>query len=235
MRRKHIFLLLVLTSAFIGILFAVNAKKNPTPPHLPSYTAEEQQAFWAEHFPNFLDWFFQGGLPFPELNERCAMLRGLIQQRYGKDLHINLVTTYNPDSPAVLAGNYIKEGVPELELVVSNVINLHNAFRASGDPEWKPRLQNGVLVSMMHEMDHLAYGYTSEFGKRSPLEELVEDERRAWALTCEHTLRILVEHCHAPLNSSDMQYYHHWLVCNRDENDPRWKEGLWNVYSVTRK
>ena len=183
-----------------------------------------------------MDGLMAGKYPLKKIQDRYNLQTQALGKKYPKGLAIHLVTTYNPEGPDILAGCWITNDQPQIDIVIPKLLDIYYEKRAEGDGQWSQRMQNVLIVSILHEQDHLAFG--SVIGSRehpSSLDELVDSESKAWALTCEQTLRPMIEEYQVPLTQSDHFYYDHWIQSGRMETSPAWRKFIRDLYQSTRK
>ena len=194
-----------------------HAQSRPVPPKA------ELQAFWNEHCKSIEEFIMAGSFRIPEIAQRRQTLSNLIALRYGSNLRVHLVSNYHRWGPRVGAACGEDAGVPSLDIIVPHAFDAFVRFRMTGLRDWQERLEMRLVIEVIHELDHLAYGYLIS---SASLDAIADNERRAWAQTCEHTLSILVERYHAPIDEGDRLFYLLWVESGRDVNSPRWIQGV---------
>lgn len=203
-----------------------------------SYTESELHAFWDMHGQAVMNDLFNQKFPLPKIQERFTLNQRLILKRYNVvTIEIHLLTGYMPESKNVIAGMWVKDGKPHVDIVVAKLLDVYNEHKRLDAGKADELFGNFLAVSLIHEFDHLAYSERSDRGSREhplPINELVEDERKIWALTCEYTLRPFIEEYRAPVSSNESLYYHAWIDCGRNVDGPGWKRFIYDGYRQTR-
>jgi hypothetical protein len=87
--------------------------------------------------------------------------------------------------------------------------------------------ENFVIISFLHELDHLLLGVTVGAGNR--LASIMEQERLAWAETCEKTIRLFDENGDR-LYSGDRVYYETWVRSGRNADSQLWRDFIAKMY-----
>jgi hypothetical protein len=88
-------------------------------------------------------------------------------------------------------------------------------------------MQDNLVITVMHERDHLAYGFVNAKQEHvSTADEHVAQECSAWALTCEYTLRPMIEDYQRPMTDDISIMYKAWLEAGRNEESPLWKQWI---------
>jgi len=201
------------------------------------YSLMEMQSTWLNHFQQVFDQqLFLGRYPIPEIQDRYDQAVQLIEKRYGSGLAVNMVTTYDKASTDVLCGNCFKDGHPTAEIMIPKLLDICKGERQRNPNGWQDRMRLVLVVGLMHELDHLASGPILKEGEKPlPLDQLVDEETRVWALTCENTLRPLIEKYKAQLTEDEYIIYNQWLKSRRDESSPTWRNFIHWAYSRTRQ
>lgn len=204
-------------------------KFDPSP-----YTDTAMRQFWKDHMDHFVNKLIEHTYAIPEINERFEKLVKEVNRRYGR-LTIARITTYFPESHSILGGAGLsKDGSAELSLIMPAIMDAYYRMQASGHTHLEKLFEHMVIIGIMHELDHIAH--EKILGTRSnppPLSVLLDKETKAWALTCEYTIRPLVERHGVPLTPSDFNYYNTWLRADRNVESSVWKEFIRNTYIDT--
>lgn len=196
----------------------------------------ELELFWTNHLHVPLTQTLYYGLyNIQDIQERYIFLSQKINSRYGRELVFNVVMTYLPQSRYVPMASGVDKGTPTVYVFLPSVIDNDKSGREEGLTA--EDLELGSVVGLIHEMDHLAFGFVQEErdGYVSTLDELVNDEKRAWAETCEHTLRPLVEKQKKKFSSGTLMYLQAWNKCGRNAHSQLWDEFIRVCYGETRK
>lgn len=83
--------------------------------------------------------------------------------------------------------------------------------------------ERGFVVDFLHELDHLAHGFVPTEGSNPSVAERIENERKTWAETCEHTIRPLLETHRLTIAPRHFSAYKAWLSAGRDANNATWR------------
>lgn len=193
------------------------------------YTVEEMKAFYDVHVRTL------NVAAFPEVQEHYHALVLEIRQRYQSEIKLSLVTNYARVGQDVNGGSFRNtNGVPTIEVYIPAIMDLFKFQKSRGasDEDFKSL----VVVNVMHELEHLAGGWIPQTGfEKEPYEKRMNDEKQAWAKTCEHTLVPLVEKKRGGQILLDTYpYYTWWIAAGRDVNSPKWHDSIWKFYESTR-
>ncbi len=207
----------------------------PSQPVQRRYTEEELKRFWNDQCKVVEEFVLHGQFRVPELSERYHTLHALVVERYHSSFRANWVMDYDPASVDTITGCSVKDGAPQIEVMLAKAADLSIEYRARGDRQWKERLENSLVVGILHELDHLTCEGATPPAQQPPFDVRVEAERRAWAQTCEHTLRVLIERYNAPLGTSEELYYLKWVNAGRNLDSPQWIEAMREAYGSLRR
>lgn len=189
-------------------------------------SVDDQRVFWDDHLhQHIVGELMAGQHAVSEVNARFLELRRVVESATGNQLHLDLVTNYDPKIRAVRAGASIKDSVPIISLIIPSIMNEFREFEQSGRVGWLDEFRLSVVVSIMHEMEHLAsYSYAEP-----DHEHLVSEEVSAWHATCEYTLAPLVERYGLEIGQSASVYYQIWLQADRGKS-PEWEASIREIY-----
>jgi hypothetical protein len=165
------------------------------------------------------------------VNERLKLLRDEVWKRFGKTLNVSLVTVYNPSSRLILFGASSKKGLPNIDIVIPVVIDVYLMHRKGDMSDWRKIFEVDMIISLFHELEHLAYG---DLGLKVKLVELARSEADIWAMTCEDTVGPLVDRYRVVLSKTIQFMCTNWLQSGRDKDSFRWQSFITRIYSVTR-
>jgi len=199
------------------------------------FTKEAIVQFWTDHMERtFREELLVGKCPDPIINERCQVLMGMLNERYHKQLAVQMINTFNPLSEWILAGCFVNdEGVPVADLNIPASMRIHENLILTDGPELGEKMFiQTVLTGFLHELDHLAYGFVAKKGHSQ--EELVYHEKKAWAKTCELTLTPLAARKVSLLGNSERAYLDAWVKSGRDENSLLWDKFIRETYEEAR-
>jgi len=236
-RNAFIIIALVLVAMIIGAVYVGQRPKAlPSQGIAAKYTLKKMQEVWTNDFQGVLDGLFQNRYRLPKIQERFNSQSQLIRERFHTNISTHLVTTYNAESLDVLAGCWLTNGQPQVDFVVPKLLDVYYEARDSGETNWLLKMQDGVVLSMMHELDHLALGLVAGDRKHpSSVDKLADYESRTWANTCEYVIRPMVEEYGVSITSSDRIYYGKWIEAGRNEKSPLWRDFIRSLYKKTRQ
>ncbi|MFH0806720.1 MAG: hypothetical protein V1885_03295 [Candidatus Brennerbacteria bacterium] len=197
------------------------------------YSTETLQSFWEDKLRGTVELvIFRRTYRVQTVNMVSEKLLELAAKRYNAfRLHVSLVESYSLSGASVMAGSYVTKDSVVIELIVPALIDVYGKLRRSGDTSWQEQFELFMVVSLVHELDHLAYGYINR--TNAPFEEVIWNEKVAWAFTCEEVLRPLVEYGKFRLAPGDMEYYHAWVRAGYTAGSPLWDEFIRTVYRGT--
>jgi hypothetical protein len=212
-------------------------KALPTQVTASSYSLTEMQNFWSDNFSQTVDSLFTGKYPLPKVQQRFNEVTKHIRERYGyTNIIIHLNDGYEPENALILAGSSLTDGdKPTLEITVPSLIDIYKREQRKGDPDANERVRYVLVLSIMHELDHLAFDTMKGTREHPPsLDQLVDSERKIWALTCEYSIRPMIEDYHITLTTSEYVYYNKWVEIGRNADSPAWVAFIRNLYKDTR-
>ena len=198
------------------------------------YSERRMEKFWTGDGANLAEAFLTAK-EMPEVYQRLQENMAAVNQRFGKPLNFN-VGGYDKNSRIVIMGSTVIRGVPNVVVVVPNLINMDDALRKSGYE--KDVLFVSMVVDIIHELDHLRYNSPPDcFESRKPFsaEEAIARESEAWDYTCRYTISVVVEKYGRVVNPNHADIYRHWLNCRRGENIAEWQAGIRRVYAPAYK
>ncbi|MCD4705064.1 hypothetical protein K8R66_03230 [bacterium] len=131
------------------------------------------------------------------------------------------------ESKDISCASRVQNGNSYIKLVIPSIMDSYYASQRSGNSNWEKQFELEVLTGFLHELDHLAYGNWID---NPSSKEFINEEKNAWALTCEHTIALLVEYYHFQLIRSDQIYYENWIKANRNVDDPIWDKFIKGLY-----
>lgn len=197
----------------------------------------EQKIFWDRHLDKVIS---KDLLPYPstfyipEIRDRYNFLRKTISKRYARGIEFNCSTVFSPRSRNVAAGCEVREGIPCLRLFIPKQMEICEEFRQSGKEDWNEQFKLSVVVSIMHELEHLACDPSDDPKDTQTLEGLVFQEKIAWDSTCRYSIMPLIENHHFNMAGSHVLYYRAWIATGRDKDSPGWTKFLTDAYREAR-
>jgi hypothetical protein len=186
---------------------------------LTPYTELQLKIFHAQHMRGVLEeGLLIGKHPIREVNARYATLMNLIKERYGMYPQMNLSPKYDKAGRDIMASSSVKNKIPALNIIVPFYMDYYASYRSLGVANPDALLANSLVISIHHELDHLAYALTGEEGSGR---DLIKNETNAWAYTCEKTIRIFVDKG-VPLTENDLEFYQAWVKAGRSVKSKKW-------------
>lgn len=237
-KKNPLIALLIVTVAGLSIwwLFSTDTKTSKGSPQtavpLRERTPAEIHDFWDRH----CDGVFTQGLlvnkyPLPELQSRYNANTIAISNRYKVKHAISPTLNYVKKSREILgSADFDESGRPMVGIIVPAIMDVY----ASLEEKDKDLVFQTLLASVaLHEMDHLGYGSINRDTEKSPLsfDELIEEERTAWALTCKHVLTPLRERYNIRIIGGSENFYEAWVAFGRNADNPEWKRAVRILYS----
>lgn len=231
MRKKHILRgaavpVPILVLVVVGILLAPAPKRTVSPP--APRTLEAAQAFFDTHFQTLLTETFPGGrYRIPDIQRRYDLLVQKLRGRYGREHAFDALNQYG-ESTKVTMGSGLKDGVPYIQLFLPSLMDLSDAMRSRGFGAGE--FERSFVIDLMHELDHLAFGLVPPEGRAPTREEFIANEQRAWAETCEHTLRPLLEAHRLTVEARHFSCYRAWVRSGRNADSAEWRRFMQSQY-----
>lgn len=193
------------------------------------YTPEEVHIFWKSHLEKVYEALGTRRYKLEEINSLNRKLVLLIEERYGKKLQFSICENLNLNGELILAGSQVKNGIPMAEIVVPAFMGVREEIFSNFPPVIAEQMFEEVcVVSLMHELDHLAYGFVVT----DPVQKAdFHLEAMAWAKTSENTIRIFMEKS-LPVSPAEKLIYANWVRCGRDANSPGWHKFIAEAYAA---
>jgi hypothetical protein len=176
----------------------------------------------------------RGELPLEGLNARSREQTKEIRARYGRGVNLYYFQEL-PQSSSVLASvmqSRVDNGVPKVFVFMPNIVA---NFEINGSTNFETRMQEhraDIVLGFMHELDHLCLGDVPGWNastNATDAEALLECEKRAWALTCDKTIRVFVEHGY-PVIKTRRTFYDAWIESGCDAKSPIWDKAIRRLY-----
>lgn len=212
---------------------ALTASKDTTRrKDLMPYEDAEINGFRKQYLRVLDETLFKERHSMPMINDRFKALKTAINKKYGQYPTMDYTNAYYfvaktgitsekivkygvPKDiiivPGVSAGNTVEKGVPRVYIIVPAYLD----FIASAKKAKVSALLiqevvgNSLVIDVMHELDHLAYD--SPFTSKTTPEEFNRAEARAWAETCQNTIRHFVR-AKSPIPDDHLAIYTKWNV-----------------------
>ena len=215
MKTNYLMLIALLSIFVIGC-----DKQVPTKIETSSkeWTKSQMDKFWQKFNPMLSKTLYVGKWRYQELGDHMTEIATLCKEKYGAFPVV--VANYNrmAKSRQVAATSMLVSGKPQVVLFLPKILELESLYREGNIPEWENQLNDTVVVIILHEIEHLAYGYLAE---EHTFESTVNAESKTWAITCEKVLDPLVQH-DSYLTGTATDTYKKWVECGRNANSPIW-------------
>ena len=164
-----------------------------------------------------------------KLNLRHRQLADSIFRRYGKSYNVEIAVNYGEsetNAGSTLAICYLEtNGSPVVRLYVPTAIWIFASLSQSGDTNWQTQFAYAIVIGYYHAMDHLSEGlFNTNMAVEATVEQKMAYETGASALTCEKTIRPIIEFPGTTLSKNDRDLYEAWVRCGKDEKSQLWRE-----------
>ncbi|MCX6751974.1 MAG: hypothetical protein NTZ87_00520 [Candidatus Nomurabacteria bacterium] len=200
------------------------------------YSLQEMREFWTNHFQGTFDkGLFVNRYPLPKIQERYNFVTKCVTERFHTNFNLKLDIGYMPEGKQILAGSGVVDGFPTVEIIVPELMDIYRHQQQKNEPGWEERMCRMIVSSVIHEFDHLAFCNTN--GTRAhpnSLDQLVENECKAWSYTCEYTIRSFIEDYGVSTGDTDEIFYDNWLKAHRNADSPLWRNFIREHYKKTR-
>ncbi len=191
---------------------------------------EEFKDFWENKVPELKDLILNNHCSYPEISARYLDLRRQIIKRYSKPTDVEICINYNPLGKNIIAGSIVKDKGPKFGVFIPALRDVYNFRQQEQKEGWEEGFHNLALVSVLHELDHLASGYIITPEKHdTSFDAKMDREKHAWALTCEYTIEPMIKRG-AKIDDSDMQRYNAWVEAGRNVDSPLWDEAIRGIH-----
>ncbi|MEK7646469.1 MAG: hypothetical protein AAB381_02130 [Patescibacteria group bacterium] len=195
-----------------------------------SYSSDELKSFWSSELkPIAVDQWAGAQFPYPEINARSAHLKSRVLERTQKGIRTHASFNYHWAGKTISAttGFNTNEHQVTFVLHVPALLDTFKEVRGSGRADWRKLFETYFTIMLMHEMEHAGYD-----GRSATAAVTKEEESRAWAETCRHTITPLVELYNLPTFQIQNRFYVAWKLSNGDTGHPAWQEVLESVYGL---
>ncbi len=168
----------------------------------------------------------------PAVQKVAKDLRERIIKRFGTD-KLDLVFTerQDPNTPRVAMGSRVSpEGVPYIEVVIPFLLSTYEEWLKLGAPlELVDQVfDNMVTAAFLHECFHLTDTSDLALTQSVSREDMIKEEAKVIALTCEHVILPLSQ-ANTPLCDSDKEYLQEWLKLK--DSPEKWLESVSKEYT----
>jgi hypothetical protein len=195
----------------------------------------------ATHFQTLKSLMNEDRHRLPAITARYRLLKELIEKRYDKSVNILIAGSYcRQHDGSVYASACIEafSEKPKAVLYLPALMDRYQDLENTGDKHWKEQFETLTVISLLHELDHLASGNVTSLDgdtDTSP-EGRVRREKNTWALTCEFAIWHLVENG-MHLDGGIATMYLGWLESGCDASSARWEAFVRKAYepSLSRK
>ncbi len=200
--------------------------------NLPYFHTETMRFHDERVKPVLIDQLASGMHPLSEVNTRFAFLNRKVQEGFKAGLTVLMNHGFAEESEQVLERSYVdSKGQPTLEVILPAHISRWNRYLAAQDSYARERLENGFIIGVMHEVDHLMLDATEPLPVTlSMREKMIMGEIQAWGETCEHTVRLFTER-QMPI-PEDVQFYcDAWVKFGRAKESPEWQQFMRGIHA----
>lgn len=199
------------------------AKPQGNSPH----SSDTLTAFWEHEIKPIAEQWAEAKFPYPELNARSAYLSSKIREATQKNVRVHASFNYHWKIKTVSAttGLDTNENRVTVILRIPALLDSFQKLKDSGRVDWRTVFRTYVTIMLMHELEHA--GHEGLFLK---LPVNLDEESRAWAETCRHTIVPLVEHHGLQVNYIDEKFYTAWKECTGNTSAPTWQKLLREYY-----
>ncbi len=202
---------------------------SPVVPH-NTYSREEIRQFYNLHLKKVIE---DGVLrarysSVSAINTRELVLEALRSSIRGKNVDLRIADYYSSDDPqAVMGANYRLRPVL-IVILMPKVMDIYKEELGRSPVEFaSQRFESTMVISMMHELEHLAGD--PERPDPPTREWFINTEAKAWAETCRYSISAFLSLGY-PLVPSDQRYFAGWVSCGK-ENNTCWRSFISNAYS----
>lgn len=224
----------VVTSLIMLCIPLSAAAQSSVKPVSPAYPEAQVRTFYAARMQSVVEsTLVKREHPLPEIAQLLRELLDKVQKRYSKLPHVEFVPTHRPESPTIREASAVFDGVPIMLMVIPARMDQYYWWRGQGTAGHEEMFKTSIVIGIIHELQHLAYGM--EYGDNVPSsnDALDREEVSIWALTCEKALRVFIENGYAT-TPEDRLYYDAWVAGGRTELSQSWNTFVRQTYAKTR-
>jgi len=190
------------------------------------YSESEMHMFWQFHLEKIVMEEIVGGkYPIPAINDRYRALLNKIIARDKKPFGIQASILYDEYSNSVVSGVSIDHTT--IVIFVPAIMDVYKGLQSAKSVDWEKQFEATIVISILHEVDHFAGKNSESYGESR--KDLIKEESRAWAETCEHTISVFINAGY-PLDPSSTLFYKNWVSCGK-RNNKNWKSFIATCYS----
>jgi hypothetical protein len=227
-KRKVVTLISLLTTLILtGFISCQNLKEEREP------SFDEQHTFWIKNVQQVAEGQLMSyKFPIPEVRQRYTHLVQKVIQRYDKftleRLHGHLLSG---DGKRVAATCTTRQDGREGVVVISipALMKRFDPMQRVGNPGWREAFERSVIITIMHEFEHLAHDRLTEDHFKEH-KNLVKAETGAWHRTCKFTIQPLFEKYGFGLDWYSNQFYELWCQNGKSDGD-QFQSAISKIYT----
>jgi len=192
----------------------------------------EMKVFWDTELANIIQRLDGNVHRLPGIQERFNLLISRANNRYMRPIDLRIVCAELKieagEGRRIAFGCSVTNGQPSVTIVVPEMKRTFDELRQEDPGLFRRMFENFVIVSFLHELDHLALGIVG--GADISVAQIIECERMVWAETCETTLRLFTETYKEILYVGDRLYYAAWIRGGRNAESQTWRDFIAKMY-----
>jgi hypothetical protein len=162
---------------------------------------------------------------------RYSRLIAAVNNKYMRTVDFHIVCAelgiQGGEGRLITFGSSVADGQPSVSVLVPAARKMFEGMKQEDSRFFRRLFENFVIISFLHELDHLLLGITVDAGNL--LVSIMEQERLAWAETCEKTIRLFDENGER-LYSGDRAYYATWVRSGRNADSKPWRDFIAKMY-----
>ncbi|MES2436877.1 MAG: hypothetical protein V4519_02605 [Patescibacteria group bacterium] len=185
--------------------------------------------------PALLDFYNQRIGPILNLLISCTYPLELIQRRfdshrltisrcYGRPIDLKVIAVDHPayagDQKMISMSNTARNGIPIIDLYMPALERQYAIRQKLDGINCDAMWQSVIVMGVLHELDHLANGWTDCAPGDIPA--LIEYERLTWGKTSEYGMVPWVQNYGQILSPLCQRWYDAWIAADRDVDHPSW-------------
>ncbi|MFA7302388.1 MAG: hypothetical protein WC030_01430 [Candidatus Paceibacterota bacterium] len=184
------------------------------------------EAFYNQQISPVVEGLLKGSHPVPELGARFSELAVRARDKYSLHFNVGISLEYGHRKTG-FASNHVDAGQVWVTLYAPALYDSHKQHQLTDPQHADAIVANTVALSMIHELDHAAHGYTSS--PTASAEERAQNEIWAWAETCEKSMSVLAERG-LPMTRKQREIYEAWIKAARTTMSQSWNDFIRNMY-----
>ena len=222
-----IFLIVIGVGTWIAWTTTRSEKKEVSAqPTVVPYSSEEMLKFWDDQVHPIINIIIAKKCFDSDINEHYREMEKKLKTDYDGGINFELLRAYAVER-GVFASTRLEGRKAIIGIFLPNIMDHYHKLKNENNPQWEELFETDMVISFLHEMEHITYGYAPP-GHPS-LEQIVDAEKRTWAITCEKVIRPFFEKSH--ISSSFIITYNNWVRCGRDVEGRSWEEYIRGKYS----